>query len=492
MRQLIVDIETNGLDITGKIHCIGCKLVIDNNPQPTQCFTSHWTSNSDGPLSAFISLLRTCDQLITFNGVSFDVPYMSNYFNMNFNIDHLDIMLLAKIMFPKDHIISMDYGIKDFPKELYGSFSLAAFGHRLGHYKDHHDDWSKLTTEMVDYCKQDIEVTYQLYNKLSSMENYPEQKVIDIEHSVASIIADQERAGFYFDVEAARKLNTKLLFEKNSIAFKLAKTFKPRFLPDGKPQKTNKLIKRKHYLPDQSYISKWTAYTPYRIPLKRYKSGKIRLPSKTKFKWFETPHKLIYIEKEGEFQNIKLTKFNPGSRQHIEKWLKHMYNWKPIEYTASGNPKVDADTLEALPYESAQPLKRYLKVVKDLGQLSQGDNSLLNLVGTDSRFHGRVDTLGANTGRMTHCVPVNYKIKTLNGFKTVDELTLDDYIYSYDTTLKAVVLNKLEAINKYTNTPIGRLTNDNLSFECTSDHRWVTVDGIKKTSDIIPIDKLIL
>jgi DNA polymerase I domain protein len=56
--------------------------------------------------------------------------------------------------------------------------------------------------------------------------------------------------------------------------------------------------------------------------------------------------------------------------------------------------------------EALEQLKEYLKLSKDLGQLLLGDNSLINLYNADThRLHGKVDTLGANTGRCTHSNP---------------------------------------------------------------------------------------
>lgn len=152
-------------------------------------------------------------------------------------------------------------------------------------------------------------------------------------------------------------------------------------------------------------VNKHFTLKPYRKPLQRFKSGKLKLPAKTKYKWFTEPHTLYYEEKHGEYQPIKLTVFNPGSRSHIQLWLSKMYNWEPTEFTPTGGAKVDADTLQSLDYPEAQDLKDYLKTVKDLGQLSEGDNSLLSVLRSDGRFHGRVDTIGANTGRMTHSAP---------------------------------------------------------------------------------------
>ncbi len=56
--------------------------------------------------------------------------------------------------------------------------------------------------------------------------------------------------------------------------------------------------------------------------------------------------------------------------------------------------------------ETMADIFAYLKVKKDLGQLLLGDNSLIKLYNTDThRLHGKVDSLGANTGRMTHSLP---------------------------------------------------------------------------------------
>lgn len=56
--------------------------------------------------------------------------------------------------------------------------------------------------------------------------------------------------------------------------------------------------------------------------------------------------------------------------------------------------------------ETMADIFAYLKVKKDLGQLLLGDNSLIKLYNPEThRLHGKVDSLGANTGRMTHSLP---------------------------------------------------------------------------------------
>lgn len=56
--------------------------------------------------------------------------------------------------------------------------------------------------------------------------------------------------------------------------------------------------------------------------------------------------------------------------------------------------------------EAFKYIKEYLKLSKDLGQLLTGKNSFINCFNERThRLHGKVDTLGANTGRMTHSKP---------------------------------------------------------------------------------------
>lgn len=51
-------------------------------------------------------------------------------------------------------------------------------------------------------------------------------------------------------------------------------------------------------------------------------------------------------------------------------------------------------------------LKDYYKLNKDLGMLLTGEGSFMNCYNPDThRLHGKVDSLGANTGRMTHSKP---------------------------------------------------------------------------------------
>ena len=106
------------------------------------------------------------------------------------------------------------------------------------------------------------------------------------------------------------------------------------------------------------------------------------------------------------FEKIRLEEFNPGSRQQITQRLKEKYNWEPEKTTDKGNPILDDEVLEQLPFPEAKPLAEYMLVKKRLGQILEGNNAWLKLVNnTTGCMHGDVITNGCITGRCAHRNP---------------------------------------------------------------------------------------
>ena len=126
-------------------------------------------------------------------------------------------------------------------------------------------------------------------------------------------------------------------------------------------------------------------------------------------------HKEVFIPKvnnakrgyiKGEpFEKIRVEEFNPGSRQQIIDRLKKKYNWIPRDTTEKGNPILNDDVLEKLPYPEAKPLSEYMLLNKRLGQIKDGRNAWLKLVSPDGYIHGDVITNGCITGRCSHRNP---------------------------------------------------------------------------------------
>lgn len=107
-----------------------------------------------------------------------------------------------------------------------------------------------------------------------------------------------------------------------------------------------------------------------------------------------------WSEKTGKQLKDKVTVFNPGSRQQVAERLESKGAvWK--KFTETGKAKVDETTLAELGIPEADLVLEYLTLGKRLGML----RSWLDAVREDGRIHGRVNTCGAVTGRMTHSAP---------------------------------------------------------------------------------------
>jgi len=107
-----------------------------------------------------------------------------------------------------------------------------------------------------------------------------------------------------------------------------------------------------------------------------------------------------WSEKTGKQLKSKVTVFNPGSRQQVAERLEEKGAvWK--KFTETGKAKVDETTLAELEIPEAKLVLEYLTLSKRLGMLK----SWLDAVKEDGRIHGRVNTCGAVTGRMTHSAP---------------------------------------------------------------------------------------
>lgn len=249
------DIETFSIPASGvfdveEIHCIAVK----SNNEPTLIYTSRFLPlpNYGGTLRNALDFINSHEYCVFHNGIGFDIPVITTLLG-SITSKPLDSMLIAKLLYTKDELISLDCTIIDFPKDKYGSFSLDAFGRRMGEYKGSYSDWSRLTSEMCSYCTQDVEVTYHLFQHLIAHDHYPSQDIISLENEVASIIAEQQYLGFHIDLEACRTLLKEMMHEQLTIELRLQKQFRPMFLPDGPPVVPAGPRRNKIYLPDTSY-----------------------------------------------------------------------------------------------------------------------------------------------------------------------------------------------------------------------------------------------
>lgn len=292
-------------------------------------------------VSSGLEMLKEADRVIGHNIISFDLQVLKKLFGIEIPLEKVvDTMVLGRLVYPDT---------SDWDGVL---MKTGALPKKL--FKKH-------TLEAWGYrlgnYKGDFEGPWDNWSE--TMQEYCEQDVevthtlykkllskgIDqraftLEHKVRALCTKMERNGWPFDEEKAVKLYAHLAQKRDELTRQLQEVFPPKTV-------TKQL--------------------------------------KTKVKETIVP-------------------FNPGSRQQIAQRLTEMHGWKPIEFTDSGQAKVDETILSSLPYPEAKLLSEYMMVQKRIGQLAEGDNAWLKLV-KEGRVHGGYNTNGAVTGRATHINP---------------------------------------------------------------------------------------
>lgn len=343
MSYLVIDIESDSLDVdTTHIFCI-CAVDNENNE-----FV--FTEKESNYIQNFIELCKKYDLIVAHNGVRFDYAVLKKY---GFKFKIRDTLLDSKILYPQTLLYSLDERTNRVDKNLKGSYSLKAFGQRIGNYKLPFDDWTELSDEMVTYCLQDCRVTKELFIRINDSNKLPPYEVLHMEYLVAYLIMRQEKAGFEFDIVKAHKLARRMQRKKNKIEYILKKKYPPKL------------------------VSKGSNMNP-----KGMKRNGVQIV--------------------GPYTNVTWQEFNPSSRQQIIDRLKS--KWNPSVFTEKLTPVVNPDTIKDV--DDSKLLVTYLKLTKDLSQLHTGSGSLMNHYNNKTKkIHGKVDTLSCVTHRMSHNSP---------------------------------------------------------------------------------------
>lgn len=348
MKVAVFDIETSTIPAlvkdVSKLYCI-CIKINDNE-------VVDYSSISEHSLDEALKKLNSADLIVGHNIAKFDIPLIEKFLG-RITTPFIDTLIDAKLVYSKDTLKDLDLKFnKDLPRDLIGSYSLKAFGYRFKLNKIEYKDFTKLSKEMIEYCKRDVELTYTLYKHLINQPNYPSEFVRKCEYRVASIIYNQEMSGFMFDISKAKALAMKLQFKAMNLEHRLRSIFKPKFGPNGevinpKRNATYKLIKE---LPRDNLVN----LREFEIPLQIDKYG--RYKNFRAYKWLDKPYKIIKskVTIGAPYQNIKLTSFNPNSRTQIAKRLMSEFNFKPIIFTEKGNVVINEFSLDGVLNEENQ------------------------------------------------------------------------------------------------------------------------------------------
>ena len=343
--RLVFDLEANGLlNDASLIHCLVFK---DIDTQEIQKFEPSQVVHG-------LDILMSADEIIGHNIIGYDLALISKLYPWFAPCGRVvDTLVLSRLLFADLGDLDRSTGASVDAK-LTGSHSLKAWGQRLKFPKDEYlGGWEHYSSEMLEYNARDVEVTEKLHTLLIESKAYTETASV-LEHSVAHIVAKQERAGFTFDVDLAHKLTATLMKRRSELETELQATFRH-----------------------------WTIDTEFTPKVNNTKRG--------------------YVKGVPTIKSTTIV-FNPNSRQHIANRLTAIHGWVPKEFTPDGQAKVDEAILGKLKWPEAKVLTEYLMVQKRLGMLAEGKNAWLKHV-RQGRIHGEIITNGAVTGRATHRNP---------------------------------------------------------------------------------------
>ena len=277
--RVALDIETN-LD-HDTIWCC-CTYDLDTKE------VNVWTE-----AESFRKFIQKANLIVAHNGISFDFPVLNKVWKTMIQTTKVrDTLVMSRLSNPtreKGH-------------------SLGNLASLVGKTKKEYDDFDGgLTTEMVEYCKEDVRICGELYHYLTKeLDGFSEQS-IELEHSVAEIIAGQERNGFLLDRALACTLVADWKRKLSDIEESLQSVFPP-------------------------------------IVTERFS------------------------EKTGKQLKDDVEVFNPGSRQQIAKRLIGL-GWKPKKFTEKGAVIVDESVLAGVDIPEAKIIAEYLLIQKRVAQV---------------------------------------------------------------------------------------------------------------------------
>jgi DNA polymerase I len=202
--EYTLDLETDGL--LPQVSVIFCAVVRHINTGTVQSFVGDDVYN--GKLVEYLH----DKTLVMHNGVSYDNIVMDKLLNYSHPL-HLciDTLILSQIHSPNRE----------------GGHSLAAWGRRLKFPKSPSPDFTHYTPYMLEYCKNDCELTAKLYIHLLELLKKFSPESIRREHMFRYLIDIQIIHGFYFNIPKASIMLAQLTDKLAKITQDMQEIFPP-------------------------------------------------------------------------------------------------------------------------------------------------------------------------------------------------------------------------------------------------------------------------
>lgn len=242
------------------------------------------------------------------------------------------------------------------------SHSVDYYGKKYGIEKPAHEDWSKLTYEMIVRCREDVKIQAKIFvNHLKRFEKYPKWfPALHLEQQVAYIHAHQGVHGVRIDIirayELLKYIDRRINVVKNSLLLKLPKVcegsdgYKNTFKKDGSLT---------------AHVSRYfescgkTAFDPDTLTLEDHSV---------------TSDSVVRVG--GPFSKVSFRYANLNSHDEIKEIL-YGFGWQPTEWNykkdkagrlvrderrrlIKTSPKITEDSFDSLPPGLGQEIAEYL------------------------------------------------------------------------------------------------------------------------------------
>ena len=345
MREIVFDIETNGLD-PSKVWLV---WAYERDTKEFVLFSGDTVST----FSQYIKDMGEC-KVIGHNIIAFDIPVCERLLGTDFSkCEVVDTLVMSRLSQP-----SRD-----------GGHSLESWGDKLNFAKGDYDDWLNFSQAMVDYGKQDVALNERVYQILLNELTGFGSPCLVLEHQTQAIIARQIKRGWTLDQEKSFVLLAELKEKKYELEDKVHEVFKP--LPVFLKQVTPKIKK----------------------------DGTMSVVG---LKFLGDSWETV----GGEFSRIDFPMFNLGSRQQIGRHLQY-YGWRPTSLTETGQPIVDEAVLRAVKgIPEAALIGEYLMIQKRIAQVQswldavQDDGRVHGYVNANGAVTGRMTHSSPNMGQV--------------------------------------------------------------------------------------------
>lgn len=349
--RVVLDIEADALDPkkVGSIHCVVCKD-IDNDEM--QVFYG------EDMRERFSVYAKDITEVIGHNILEYDLRVLSLLYGIDLankiSCTVTDTLILSRLL---------NVG-------RIGGHSLESWGIRLKFPKGNFNNFSEFSDEMLEYCKNDVELNAKVYLELRKVIDRNGQsfdRAIKCEHDIQRVCVDMHDNGFRFDRANAEAIRDELINKISKLDLEIVSCFPPRVVETHLKTKTRiDVVNFNPNSPKQVIDKLWEAGWK---PVDRTKGSKKNQ--------------------------------NPDKKEKFDK-----YGWMLNEHN-----------LSTLPEDAPQGLK----VLVERRLLQARVNTLTEWLGcyddTDGRIHGRFNPLGARSHRCTHSNPNMGNIATKKTIK---------------------------------------------------------------------------